>query len=1178
MIECKFFGDMEIYHSLLFLLLQILKGPKQGELVFLVDASTRKARGIVHSTDPCARCGFESIGATCVAIHVLESFDDTFMIPFETMDARNMSQAVGSIIKWPLNGIIKDNDSTDTIEEIYVGTSKETSKETIFEQDDGLIDRENWKQRRVILWEENRTIKVGEGVVLLVHPYEAIDCRELGESNLGVIIEGSLPPSKLGVSEVGCLNLVSWPIRRITFENGEPLMDTRSSSNPHGNENETMEENVDLTEDLDAFSDDDDIAHNHEDEEEADTGDTVLGLLLQQDNVSEHDATTSDYNCIDGTKRKRSYVHRTRVQKHIKKNPTFNKRCDVAEIHKVAMVDCCVLRCCQFGNRSKIMQARSNLWGQSYSSRCTFILDCMSMAYKQGQEGDDCFEFSFDGKKVCNKAWYVMHGIGRSTFYRLKQKFINGAKIATHGNLGIIRKQTTHVEMAKAIIQGFIDNNADQMPHKLRTSMHGTRETQQVLPSMYKQVDILREVNDTLVSLNYKTLSQPTFSRLWNTVFKTVSLSKSSTFSKCDICTAIKAKLESTRNQEERAKYFAQRRAHMLQQMSCRNMYYAWRSTSEMYPNKFLCIIHDKMDQSKTAIPQIKPVPKSLNGVERLPVSLTGMLTHGHGQTAYGHFALGLWPSDPNFTIASLSKCLRNLERNEKHMYGDLTSENLDVRSQTNIFDCVLSTTALYHHMKVSKEENKYYKQQSLADDPIIMNVSTNEGTRNDGFEEENECTRMQGPSISHAAEDVPSGSRAMPFKSLPRTLLLQLDNCGSENKNRYVFAYLSLLVARGVFDMVQLGFLMVGHTHEDIDALFSRFSEKLRKKTTFTFPHLMKLFNECVTMQPAPFLLQKVANFKDFVKGCLHDGADSLVGHSKPLQFRFYMSDGIPLMQYKIHPKNVDWLPESGIELWKRDELNHPKLPEGVPEVLPPFEYVKDCEKLVEGLKRYVNWWKEHLQDKGEDSDYAVWIKPVIKYWENLITTLQTPSASEHSALFHDFWPRSVCEHVLVPNNVDEVDPNDELDENEGQYCGPMRNKPANFKEFNATLDVEKGDFVLVQPCDVTYPIWLGQTTSDIDQNRESPQYNRVKIQYWAPISKKRNVSDEEVYRDCWTKYWRENKNDPQRWEDTSCIIWAWKPKGGRQPDKIKIPKSVMAKAKASLQPDMLQIEAPRN
>ena len=34
--------------------------------------------------------------------------------------------------------------------------------------------------------------------------------------------------------------------------------------------------------------------------------------------------------------------------------------------------------------------------------------------------------------------------------------------------------------------------------------MHGTQETQLVLPTMYKQVDILREVSATLSSLGYK--------------------------------------------------------------------------------------------------------------------------------------------------------------------------------------------------------------------------------------------------------------------------------------------------------------------------------------------------------------------------------------------------------------------------------------------------------------------------------------------------------------------------------------------------------------------------------------------------------------------------------------------------------------------------------------------------
>ena len=86
-----------------------------------------------------------------------------------------------------------------------------------------------------------------------------------------------------------------------------------------------------------------------------------------------------------------------------------------------------------------------------------------------------------------------MHGIGKSTFYRFRTKFLNGACNVTHGNTRIIRKGMKHVEMEKSIIQGFIDNNDDQMPHKSRTTTHGARETQRVLPTMYKQVDILRE-------------------------------------------------------------------------------------------------------------------------------------------------------------------------------------------------------------------------------------------------------------------------------------------------------------------------------------------------------------------------------------------------------------------------------------------------------------------------------------------------------------------------------------------------------------------------------------------------------------------------------------------------------------------------------------------------------------
>ena len=114
----------------------------------------------------------------------------------------------------------------------------------------------------------------------------------------------------------------------------------------------------------------------------------------------------------------------------------------------------------------------------------------------------------------------------------------------------------------------------------------------------------------------------------------------------------------------------------------------------------------------------------------------------------------------------------------------------------------------------------------------------------------------------------------------------------------------------------------MVGHTHEDIDAMLSRFSERLQTQMTFTFPHLMEHFQKCESSKVAPFFMTQVFDFKAFVQGYLSDGQDRLIGHSKPLQFFFYMQGELPVMYYKVHAKSLDWMPmKSRIKLWKKDD-----------------------------------------------------------------------------------------------------------------------------------------------------------------------------------------------------------------------------------------------------------------
>ncbi|XP_073254276.1 uncharacterized protein [Porites lutea] len=85
----------------------------------------------------------------------------------------------------------------------------------------------------------------------------------------------------------------------------------------------------------------------------------------------------------------------------------------------------------------------------------------------------------------------------------------------------------------------------------------------------------------------------------------------------------------------------------------------------------------------------------------------------------------------------------------------------------------------------------------------------------------------------------------------LPPFLFLQMDNCYRECKNRYILGFCSLLVEKEIFQEVRLSFLMVGHTHEDVDRFFSRISKRHHMKDSMTLPALVRNIQKAHT--PAP-------------------------------------------------------------------------------------------------------------------------------------------------------------------------------------------------------------------------------------------------------------------------------------------------------------------------------------
>ncbi|XP_072048256.1 uncharacterized protein [Amphiura filiformis] len=115
----------------------------------------------------------------------------------------------------------------------------------------------------------------------------------------------------------------------------------------------------------------------------------------------------------------------------------------------------------------------------------------------------------------------------------------------------------------------------------------------------------------------------------------------------------------------------------------------------------------------------------------------------------------------------------------------------------------------------------------------------------------------------------------------LPEVLYLQFDNCWRENKNIYVLGFCYLLVALGIVQKVRINFLIVGHTHNDVDQAFSRIAEALRKWVALTLDKLTDVIKRSYE-KPVPevTILNHLYDFREWLTPHF---AGKFKNHSRP-------------------------------------------------------------------------------------------------------------------------------------------------------------------------------------------------------------------------------------------------------------------------------------------------------
>eukprot|EP01103_Thecamoeba_quadrilineata_P019099 TRINITY_DN75_c0_g1_i3.p1 TRINITY_DN75_c0_g1~~TRINITY_DN75_c0_g1_i3.p1 ORF type:complete len:751 (-),score=109.78 TRINITY_DN75_c0_g1_i3:31-2283(-) len=203
----------------------------------------------------------------------------------------------------------------------------------------------------------------------------------------------------------------------------------------------------------------------------------------------------------------------------------------------------------------------------------------------------------------------------------------------------------------------------------------------------------------------------------------------------------------------------------------------------------------------------------------------------------------------------------------------------------------------------------------------------------------------------------------------LPKQFFLQLDNCYKENKNKYLFGALAFLVHIGWFDSVQISFLIAGHTHEDVDQLFSTFAVPMKETSVSSLPQFIEYLDKWyprANSRPTAIFLTCLYDFKTWLEPHLA----RLEGHSKPHSFLFKKDvDGDVKLWYRDYC--------SSKEDWQGDQNNNGvalfiDLPQSLPSQVNPTVFTEHLiTKMQENLKwafesRDKDWFLTLIEDKG--------------------------------------------------------------------------------------------------------------------------------------------------------------------------------------------------------------------
>ena len=201
------------------------------------------------------------------------------------------------------------------------------------------------------------------------------------------------------------------------------------------------------------------------------------------------------------------------------------------------------------------------------------------------------------------------------------------------------KKPREHIVQAIATLRCLLEKFANHMPHRSITLPTRESVVTKTLLSSFKWKDTLPTLNSINSGLELKQISKSGLSRIINTSFLEYEKKRDGdNFALCRECDRLKSLwASSTRGSRTEELWDMKTNENNTLACSYQELYYANRNLSISKLEKFLTIIHDKMDHSKTTSPHFSYKNKSTEAFMKLPVLVTNMTAYGHVDIWYAY-------------------------------------------------------------------------------------------------------------------------------------------------------------------------------------------------------------------------------------------------------------------------------------------------------------------------------------------------------------------------------------------------------------------------------------------------------------------------------------------------------------------------------------------------------------